>query len=166
MRWKIKNNRGTAFERELGLLFDAYRGANRADIQKVEAPTKVFGAGKAKRTIHLTNPFLDYVGAWTERSGRMIQLEAKHTESPRLALGGADGLTRSQWDAARAWDKAGAMVLLLWQYRDEVRVTTPHLAMHAAQINGRKSIRWADAYRMPAGLGFIRYDPLAWADQL
>lgn len=162
-------NDGTAFERELELLFEAYTKQGRAKVHKVDPPTKTFnvkGKPGMRRTVNLANPFLDFTGAWTEQGGRALLIEAKHTEKPRLPLGGDEGLTAEQWANAMDWHRAGAMVLILWRHAGEVRVTTPALAMAAAREYDRKSIRWADAHRLPAGYGFIRYDPLRWAEAL
>lgn len=155
-------NRGTEFERELETIFSAYLAQGRACIKKIDAPTKVMG----KRVIFLENPWLDFGGAWTERGGRLIKIEAKTTEEPTLRIGGTGGLTESQWGNAMDWQRAGALVLILWRYKGEIRVTTPAMAMHACRENDRKSLRWCDAHPLPTGHGWVRFDPLTWAARL
>ena len=160
-----RTNKGTAFERELVLVFGAYEKEGRAMIRKVDPPTRVLG----RRIVQLPSDYLDFVGSWSENDGRMIMIEAKHTEKPRLnirAPKGSPGVTAKQYEDAVAWDAAGAVCLFLWRYQDQVRVTTPSLALVACQDRGEKSLRWCDAYKMPTGRGFLLYDPLTWARAL
>lgn len=156
-----KNN-GTAFERDLQTIFDAYLNQGRAKIHKVDPPTKVLG----KKVLFLPNDWLDFAGTWTERGGRALVIEAKTTQEPTLPLGGSRGLTETQWRNAMDWQRAGAMVLLLWEFCGEIRVTTPTMAMHACRENDRKSLRWCDAHKLPTGTGWVRFDPLTWAARL
>lgn len=152
-------NSGTAFERQLELIFQAYLKQGRAKIEKVDPPTKVLG----RKVLFMPNPWLDFAGSWTEQGGRMLMIEAKTTQKPTLALGGSRGLTESQWQNAMDWARAGAMVLILWEHRGEIRATTPAMAMRACRENERKSLRWCDAHRLPKGSGWVTFDPLTWA---
>lgn len=155
-------NQGTAFERELETIFEAYAKQGRAKIHKVDPPTKVLG----RKVLFMPNKWLDFCGAWTEQGGRLLMIEAKRTDKPRLALGGTGGLSETQWHNAMDWQRAGAMVLILWQYRGEIRATTPAMGMAACRENDRKSLRWCDAHRLPRGLGWVTFDPLKWAASL
>lgn len=156
-----KNN-GTAFERQLAGIFEAYLKQGRAKIEKVDAPTKVLG----RKVLFMPNPWLDFAGVWTERQGRAILIEAKTTEKPTLELGGTHGLSKAQWDNAMDWQRAGAVVLLLWHHRGEIRVTTPSMAMADCREQNRKSLRWCDAHPLPRGIGWVTFDPLTWAARL
>jgi len=158
-------NQGTEFENELKLIFSAYKTQGRATLEKVDPPSKVLG----NRVIYMENPFLDFVGSWTEQGGRALFIEAKATDEPRLLIGGksnSNGMKDNQLANALAWWRAGAMVLVLWRFQGEVRVFTPAMAKHATMENGRRSLRFCDAHRLPSGYGFLRYDPLTWAKAL
>lgn len=153
-------NPGQSFERRLAMVCDWYRQAGVADINKVDPPTKTFGRGRTTKVIHLANPWLDFLGSWTTRGGRMIQIEAKSTDEPTLRImkpgGSGGGITYNQQMNARRWENAGAVVAFLWHYRGEVRLVTP--TMVEAQLTGRYSLRWVDAHLVPAGHGFLFHD--------
>lgn len=154
---------GQTFERRLELICDDYRRRGLADIRKVDPPTKTFGSGRATRVIHLANPWLDFVGTWTARGGRMLQIEAKSTEEPTLRIlkegASGSGITYNQQTNARRWAHAGAAVAFLWHHHGQVRIVTP--AMVQAQLTQRYSLRWVDAHPVPPGLGFCFHDFLA-----
>jgi hypothetical protein len=155
-------NNGTAFERQLETIFAAYLKQGRAKIEKVDPPTKVLG----RKVLFMPNPWLDFAGVWTERDGRTLLIEAKTTLKPTLELGGTHGLTKAQWGNAMDWQRAGAMVLLLWEHKGEIRVTTPSMAMADCREQDRKSLRWCDAHKLPQGIGWVTFDPLTWAARL
>lgn len=166
-------NSGTAFERQLVQIFDGYAKQRRAKIHKVDPPHKVVTRRIAGRWVQQVileeNPWLDFAGSWAEAGGRMLVIEAKTTREPRLPLRvakGASGLSDEQWRNGIDWQRAGAMVLILWEHRGEIRATTPAMAAHAARELGRKSIRWCDAHPLPRGLGWVRFDVLSWALQI
>lgn len=154
---------GQSFERRIAMICDAYRKAGLADIRKVDPPTLTTGSRRATKIIHLANPWLDFVGTWTARGGRMIQIEAKSTEEPVLQIlkegRSGSGITYNQQINARRWANAGAAVGFLWHFQGEVRFVTP--TMVEAQLTQRYSLRWIDAHRVPAGPGFILHDFLA-----
>lgn len=154
---------GQSFERRIEMICDHYRSAGIADIRKVDPPTKTFGQGKNRKIVHLANPWLDFVGSWRAQGGRMIQLEAKSTEEPTLAIvkpgGKTSGITYNQQMNARRWADAGAAVAFLWHWRGDVRLVTP--TMVEAQLTQRMSLRWIDAHPVPPGPGFIFHDFLA-----
>lgn len=155
-------NRGTEFERALELVFDQYERQGLARIRKVDPPVKVIGV----RKIFLPNPWLDFVGAWNEQGGRMIAIEAKHTQEPRLGLDTSDGLKIDQWRNAMGWEAFGALVVIAWRYGEEVRFTTPAQIRALTARQERKSLRWCDAHRAEKGFGFIQWDVLGFARKL
>lgn len=154
---------GQSFERQIQLVCDAYRAQGRADIRKVDPPTKTFGFGGNTKTILLANPWLDFMGCWTENCGRTIMLEAKATSEPRLSLLAAGqrggGISHNQLTTAKTWAKAGAAVAFLWHHESRVKIVTP--AMVEAATACRKSIRWCDAHSCHAGTGFVFFDFLS-----
>lgn len=132
---------GNAFETLLEMIHDAYKEAGRAHIEKVDPPTKVVGKGKV---IYLANPFLDYVGSWKHRNGRMIVMEAKSTQKHRLQLGNEKGgLTANQIKAMGQWHYSGALTGLLWWHDNQIKVISFETINHAL-MTGAKSLRWGD----------------------
>lgn len=155
-------NTGTDFETHVALVCDAYRAQRRADITKVEPPTKTLfiGPGRTK-TIHLENPYLDFVGAWTERGGRAVHIEAKTTQAPRLPVGNDAGVSAEQLTNLKRWHAAGAAVGVLWEHDGQVRFVTITAIEHARTVEDRASVKWANAYPIPPGDGFVSFDFLA-----
>lgn len=151
---------GQDLERTIGLVCDGYRLAKIADIRKVDNPIKVFGAGPAKRVIHLENPWLDFVGVWTAAGGRMVCFEVKCTVDDTLRVlnpgQSGSGISHAQLMNALRWKAAGAAVGFLWGRGRELRIMTPTM-VQAATLN-RRSVRWIDAHRVPEGPGQIFFD--------
>lgn len=130
-----------------------YERAGRLRLVKVDPPIAIVRGV----VIQKENPFLDFIGAWTERAGRLLAIEAKETTEPRLAVGGASGLNRKQLDAIANWNASGALAFLLWRHAGEVKLW-PYQHIHAAS-KGRSSIRWeAGGVRCPQGIGYILFD--------
>lgn len=156
-------NGGTEFETHVEIVCDAYRAQGLADIEKVAPPVKVFGmdARGMARVALLTNPFLDFVGTWTEQGGRAIHLEAKATSTPRLPVGNKDGVDADQLANLRRWYKAGAAVGVLWQHAETVRFVSLTMIEHALNVDQRKSVPWIDGYILPPGPGLVSFDFLA-----
>ncbi len=162
---------GSTFEAAITRTLEAYRVYGVCDVEKVEPPIKTFGTPQNRKVIFLENPFLDFIGSWTEMAGKLLVIECKSTETDTLSIGGipvkagrrtvtaAKGITQAQIDAGHRWHRAGAAVCYLWHYRGEVRLTTPH--MLTVQLRTRRSLRWCDAHPVPQGRGFIIYDFLA-----
>lgn len=155
---------GTAFEKSIFQTCEAYRSAGIATFHKVDPPTRVLRIGKATRTIHLKNPFLDFVGSWTELGGKMLMIECKFTEGPLLRLDHDAGIKASQIESGLRWAAAGAAVAYLWRVGSDTRLVTP--AMVRAQLTQRRSLRWCDAHPIPQGKHFILIDFLALLRQL
>lgn len=151
-----KRTTGTDFERNLELVWDAYRKRGICDVEKVDPPTR----NVSRRVIQLANPFLDYVGTWTEIGGRAIFLEAKSTQDPRLELG-AGGVTSKQQAALVRWDRAGAVTGIVWHHRGEVKVITAATFKAAFSMDGVKSFKWRQIPPTPRGEGWIIWDVMA-----
>ncbi len=112
---EMKTSHGRGFEQQVENSAAHYERQQILLLRKVEPPTRVVGGGAARKVIFLDNPFLDFVGSWTERGGRMIVLEAKETHEPRLSYGG--GLTERQLEAMHRWWQVGAAVGLVWNWQ-------------------------------------------------
>ena len=105
-------SRGKEFEEQVEKVLLQYQIAGVLRARKVDPPTRwVMG-----RLIPQANPFLDFVGVWTERAGRSVFFEAKETAEPRLAIGG-NGITATQRDSLVLWGLAGAVTFVLWRLR-------------------------------------------------
>lgn len=143
-------NSGHQFETDLLADCAQYQKAGVMRLKKVDNPIKTFG----KRVIHLKNPFLDFVGSWTERSGRMICIEAKASKGPKLPLGSK--LTTAQQDNLRLWERAGAVSFLIWNYGSECRIWT--VAMIEEEAKHRKHLKFENGIKVPVGDGFLRWD--------
>lgn len=155
-------NGGINFEDHVVICADVYRTQGRADITKVEPPTKTVFIGKGKtKTIQLENPYLDFVGCWTERGGRAIHLEAKATSTPRLPVGNDDGVNADQLANLKRWHASGAAVGVLWQHAEQVRFVTLGMITHAREVEERASVAWTKAYPIPYGGGFLSFDFLS-----
>ena len=146
--------RGSAFESLVEQHWMAYDKQGVCKVEKVDPPTRMAG----KFLIQLDNPFLDYVGSWTERGGRMIVIEAKTTLEPRLPiLGKSGGMTEKQIESFKRWHAMKAAVAVLWQHDDEIRLVHS-IHIEEAEWNQRKSIRWDQADKIPRGKGFLLFD--------
>lgn len=156
-------NGGSDFENHVEIVCDAYRIQRLADIEKVAPPVKVFGMDRQgmARVALLENPYLDFIGTWTERDGRAIHLEVKTTAEPRLPVGNKAGVDAEQLANLRRWYDAGAAVGVLWLHGEEVRFVTLTAIQHAMEVDSRKSVPWQDAYPCPPGDGLISFDFLA-----
>lgn len=156
----MKATPGQAFEREMGLVCDAYRAQGRANIRKVDPPSRSFTKGGKTFTTLLANPFLDFVGTWTELGGKAIMVEVKSTAEPRLAVLAAgqkgSGISHDQLVNALEWEHAGAAVAFLWQHDRAVRLLTP--TMVRAATTERRSVPWTTGHLVPAGMGFCFHD--------
>lgn len=144
IRGNMGKNRGKEFEHRLEKINRLYSMQGVAKIEKVDPPSLVIKG----RMIMKSNPFLDFIGHWTE-VGTTIIMEAKFTETPRLSFLHQGGLSEVQYGNLWAWSDAGAAVGLLWCYADpemknEVRMVT--LPMMAERIQANvKSIKWDEA---------------------
>lgn len=149
-------NDGKSFEALVATICGHYAARGILRARKVDPPTKTFGKGKI---IHLENPFLDFVGTWTERSGRALFFECKSTSSHRLPFG-AGGITDNQTESLRQWAYAGAVAFVLWEYKGLVKLI-PQTVLGLALAKGARSIMWEaeeQGTQVLPGLGFIMYD--------
>lgn len=151
-----KPNPGKDFEAALRQQFAVYAVRKLARVEKCDPPSamRCVGPGRFKPVL-LPNPFLDFVGTWTARGGRMLAIEAKSTRDPRLPCPADNGIKAQQIAAMNEWKAAGAFVAVLWEYRTEdsadIRIVTlDTIAQTVAK--GRASIAWADAIPVPTGL--------------
>lgn len=154
----LKANTGKEFESTLEAVFEGYRKRGIADVQKVDPPVRVVGPPKFKRVILLENPWLDFVGTWTEMGGRMLVIEAKSTEEPRLELGDG-GFTKAQQDAMARWHRSGALTGLVWYHGGAVKVITHGMVQMALEM-GVKSFKWRHLPGTPKGEGWVLWDVL------
>lgn len=119
-----RHNTGIPFQSKIEATARQYQAANWLRLRKVDPPTRVLGGGAGRRIIFLPNPFLDFVGAWTERKGRMVVIECKSTSKPKLPFDSSGGITTAQLDSLRNWHNAGAVAFVLWEFGDKVRMIT------------------------------------------
>lgn len=148
-------NDGRRFEKELEIICTKYAGNGWMRLKKVEQPIKTFGPPQARCVIHLLNPYLDAVGTWTERGGRMVTFEAKSTIKPQLRLGDG-GLSANQMTNIHLWDHAGAVTFLLWEFKGVCRLWDN--AMIATQSKLAKHLKFENGLMVPMGDGFLIYD--------
>lgn len=142
---KLRTNRkndGKKFENQISESLFEYQRQRLMRVKKVEQPIRMFG----RRVIHLKNPFLDYIGCWTERFGRMVAFEAKSTSKPTLQTH-SGGLTEAQIDALRWWKKSGAIVFMLWQFGGQVKLWT--YEMIEEQTRERRHLKFDDGLPVP-----------------
>lgn len=165
----LATKRGRAFEEILEEHCETLEKTGRAKIHKVDPPSKVVGRGPKAKVIYQANPFLDFVGSWTERDNRSIMLEAKSTAEHRLAIDTKKGgLTTAQIDSMRLWARAGTITALLWFRSDlqEMKVVNFETIDFAVAC-GNRSLRWDDFQPCTrGGSPFLRFDFLAELDRL
>lgn len=148
-------NDGHGFEAQIEAVLRCYASKQQMRVKKVSQPVKVYGPPGRQRVIHLENPFLDFLGSWTERGGRMIMFEAKSTLEPKLRLGDG-GLSSTQAAELHLWDLAGAVSFLLWEHRGAVRLW--HDQMIAAQGREWRHLKFENGVEVKPGLGFVLWD--------
>lgn len=138
-------NTGKRFENMVSASAAHYQAEGLLRIKKVEPPTRIVGGGQARRVIFMENPFLDWVGAWTERRGRAVFIECKSTGEGKLPFDG-NGVTTLQLDAMRNWSNAGAVAFVLWEWKDRIKVVPVSIfkaARDAVRIGqGFKHLKW------------------------
>lgn len=156
MRKHFFRNTGKGFESELKRIAEIYETKKLLALEKVDPPVKVLGSGEFRKVIFLPNPFLDYVGTWTERGGRAVFLEAKSYETQRLPIGDG-GLTQKQGNKLKRWHSAGAAVGMLWECKGMV-VFFSMQQIDDAFYYGRKSLQFEHGEPVQQGQGFILYD--------
>lgn len=142
------SNTGMAFQTELEMACRQYRSQLVAAIEKVSPPSRVVGTGYARRVIFTANPFLDFVGTWTEFGGRAIFLEAKSTATHRLPLARPGGVTEDQVHALVGWKIAGAAAMLVWRFGGATALFTPQYVVDRATA-GEKSLVFENGTPIP-----------------
>ncbi len=153
------SNSGKRFETVLTHIFDAYRSTGIMDIRKTDPPVKVVGAGGRRQVIFMDNCFVDFMGAWKERSGRMLALEAKSTAENSLSVGKTGGVTARQWRALCDWSAAGAACGILWECPAGVFFVCLGNANEA--IKSGKRLKPENGIRLQPGKGFVFFDVAA-----
>lgn len=150
-----RRNDGRAFETQVEAILRVYESKGLMSVRKVDPPTKVIGG----RVIFQANPFPDFIGAWTERGGRMIAFEAKSTLDARLEANGNRGITITQMRSLREWRNANAATFVLWEHRGVVKMV-PDFRLRTLHEAHSKSIGWDDleAFVVPAGTGYVTAD--------
>ena len=152
-------NSGKPFEKMLEHVFDAYRACGIMDIRKTDPPVKVVGTGVRRQVIFMDNPWVDFLGSWREKSGRMIALEAKSTATNHLAVGKTGGVTARQWQALTDWSSAGAAAGIIWECPAGVFFVP--LGQAAKAANNRCRVTPEFGIKLPPGKGFVFWDVAA-----
>lgn len=153
------SNSGKSFETVLQHIFDAYRACGVMDVRHVDPPVKIIGGGKNRQVIFQDNYFVDYIGSWRERSGRMIALEAKSTAINHLAVGKTGGVTARQWKALTDWSGAGAAAGIIWECPAGVFFVP--LGQAAKAANNRCRVTPEFGLKLAPGKGFVFFDVAA-----
>lgn len=159
-------NDGKQFEREIEMTAGAYQSRRIATLRKVDPPVRVFmrpdrnNPGRmVQQVVFLSNPHLDYVGAWTQRHARALMIELKSKSTRRLPFNtdSGGGLRPEQWAAMKTWRLCGAACCLLWRFGDRVRLWTPDMLL-GAEGRGDKSIVFDSGHEVPRGAGSVVWD--------
>lgn len=137
-----RRNTGIPFQTKIDSTAKQYQAARWLRLRKVDPPTRVLGGGGSRRIIFQPNPFLDFVGCWTERHGRMVVIECKSTSKPKLLFDSSSGVTSKQLDNLRNWHNAGAVAFVLWEFDGKVRMVT---GVYLAQC--RDAARRGDSFK-------------------
>jgi penicillin-binding protein-related factor A (putative recombinase) len=153
-------NDGRAWEATVEAILTQYTARGLLRLRKVEPPTRTIGGKGFRKVIYLPNPFLDYVGAWTEAGGRAVFMEAKSTSEDRLPMGGSGGLSAGQVENLFNWTNAGAVAFVLWEAPAGV-VFIRAESVRSAFVKNRKSLAPDDGVPVKAGVGFVVWDFLA-----
>lgn len=148
------NNDGRGFQKEIERCLIQYQRDGLLRCKKVDPPVRVIGFGARRQVIFQVNPWLDYVGAWRERGGRLVTFEAKSTADPRLPFGKEAGVSKDQLEAMHHWGQTGAAVFVLWQVRNIGTFFVLESAFVRARDEGRRSVRPEDGRLIRQGIGF------------
>jgi hypothetical protein len=157
----LATKRGKDFEDIMASHCLEFEKRGRAKIHKVDPPSKVIGKGKV---VYQANPFLDFIGTWTESGNRSLMLEAKSTSDHLLPIDTKKGgLTTKQIDHMRDWARAGTVTAVVWFRSDlrELKVVNFETIDYALAF-GHRSMRWEDQPRCIRGTTpWLRFDILA-----
>lgn len=158
-----RSNTGKVFEKEIETTAAGYHNRRIAVLRKVDPPVRLIyyfdktTQTKKTRTIFMANPFLDFVGIWSARGGRMLLVEAKSTATHRLPLNRDGGLTKEQVATIKTWRIAGAAVCVVWQWAGKVCLWTPEM-LRAAEDQGDKSLEFEAGLSVERGEGNVVWD--------
>ena len=149
---------GESFEQQIAKIGEQYERRGIMRVSKVDPPVKHLGKKHENRLIYLANPYLDFVGAWSERGGRAIFFEVKDIDRTTLPTGvkTGDGVSVNQMIALMRWRDAGAACFVLWRSGAVVRLVTVE-TLRLAQTEGR-GVRAEECIPVAQGMGFILYD--------
>lgn len=155
-------NDGRGFEDLFERTCDAYLHSRTLRLSKVEPPVKVIGGGKVeRRVIFLENPYLDYLGAWTERGGRSLMIEAKCTSGPdggKLPIRDDSSLKLRQVEWLKRWHCAGAAVGVVWNWTERGSVFLPIGLIDSIIKAERRHIKFEEGDKIEQGVGFVLLD--------
>lgn len=152
------SNDGRAFQDRVLAVAQEYERQGLLMLRPCTPPARIVGSGPRRKVIFLPSPWLDFCGAWTERGGRMVVIEAKSCAKPNLPFG-EGGLREKQREAMCDWYNARAIVVLLWERSGEVRIADWHSADTLSGV--MKGLPWEHAVPIPAGQGRITFDFLS-----
>lgn len=136
----MKNN-GKPLEAAIKAVAVHYARNGEMRLEKVDPPTRIVFP---KRIVFMENPFLDFIGTWTERGGRMVCIEAKSTDGPTLTLKHKGGVTEGQINSMRLWADYGAAVGIVWAYGRDIAFVPVALVFSQLEA-GVKHIKWEHA---------------------
>lgn len=154
MRKHFFRNTGKPFEKQILQIASYYERLGILSLEKVDPPTLV----KGDTIVYLTNPFLDTLGSWKERGGRMITLECKSSEEPSIAMDQkTGGLTTKQCDNMELWHRRGAVTGVLWECGGVVKYVTVQTIMQR-RADFKKQLHFNHGVEVKQGKGFILYD--------
>ena len=136
-----------------------YRHRGWLTLEKVDPPVRIVQG----RYIPQANPFLDFTGAWTERGGRSLHVEAKDVDTDSLKVDGSPGIGASQRENILRWCIAKATVFVLWHRRGEVMLLTPEIIQRAvierkAGERRARAVHWSEGIPVPRGIGYVTHD--------
>lgn len=161
-----RHNTGIGFQGMIESTARTYQASGWMRLRKVDPPTRVVGSGAARRIIYLENPFLDFIGSWTERKGRMVVIECKSTSKEKLPFDSSGGVTVAQLDSLRHWHNAGAVAFVLWEFKGQVKMVTAEFLAKCRDENRReehfKYIHWEDLgepMKQGRGLNLVDFLP-------
>jgi penicillin-binding protein-related factor A (putative recombinase) len=146
-------NDGRPLEKEIETICMQYQSKGLLRMKKVEPPCRIVG----RRVIFLANPFLDFIGAWTERNGRLVVFEVKSTRDATLQIG-SRGLSDKQVDALRLWHAAGAVTFVLIRWEILGRVDLIPWRWIKTILDDRSHIRQEDCVKLNPGIGYVTWD--------
>ena len=148
-----RDNDGKRFEKHVADVAAVYFQKKILRLEKVDPPVRFIGPGQI---MFLPNPFADFMGAWEERSGRALFLEAKSTKEDKLPIGKGK-LTDDQIDWLIRWHTVGAAVGVVWESAFRVGFL-PIGTIEAIRKSGRRHIKFEESDPVPQGQGLILFD--------